>query len=102
MNKNELMEMALAAGMPFKVLPDDYCDDVGLVRGVICSVDNVRFACIEALFNAILERAAVECETNSVIACDIEEWIGMTKRDISIRAMQESANSIRSLKLPTN
>lgn len=60
--RDELMQMAREAGMPFKALPDDYCDDMGLVRGVICIVDNVRFSCVEAFFNAILERAAVAVE----------------------------------------
>lgn len=102
--KDELMQMARDAGMPFKALPDDYCDDMGLVRGVICSVDNVRFSCVEALVNAILERAAVELDAYEAVCMENTKTIFSESNTAWYSwgaATRHSAKCIRALKINT-
>ena len=54
MTKEEIIKMALEAGINFRPLDDDYCDMVGLDRGTICRVESIgdeeikRFATIVA------------------------------------------------------
>ena len=51
-----------------------------------------RFAALVA--DAEREKAAVICESACWTA-DIDEWLGMTKRDVSSRSMRECAIAIR-------
>ena len=51
-----------------------------------------RFASLVAA--AEREKAAVICESACWTA-DIDEWLGMTKRDVSSRSMRECAIAIR-------
>lgn len=81
MTKNELMEMALRSGLMHRSLRDGYAS---LIDGM--PVELMSFA------NAILERAAVECE----------KQIEREKYGHAAHAVLMAQENIRSLKLPTN
>lgn len=85
MKRADVMRLANLSGLGFYRHGDNYCDDVGLPRGTICSVQDVKIEYIERLIGLVeaevrkeleadRQQARIETAENAVVD-GIPQWI---------------------------